>query len=96
MPCATCRSIRRGRDWPSGRRTGAGQARADLAWEDDELVRVAPALDRYGRFADFLEAPADYALAWRALRQSETTGRPLGHAGWLAELEARTGRTLAA
>ena len=68
--------------------------RAHLAGEDDELVRVAAALERYGSFADFLGTPAHYADAWRALRQSETTGRPLGSADWIEALEARTGRTL--
>ena len=69
--------------------------RAHLAGEDDALVRVAPALDRYGDFAAFLGSPADYGDAWRALRRSETTGRPLGSSDWIAALEARTGRTLA-
>jgi len=58
-------------------------------------VRVAPAIERYGDFAAFLGSPDDYADAWRALRQSESTGRPLGGADWIAELEARTGRKLA-
>jgi putative transposase len=70
--------------------------RAHLAEEDDELVRVAPAIERYGRFADFLGSPGDYADAWRALRRSETSGRPLGGADWIAALETRTGRALAA
>lgn len=69
--------------------------RAHLAGEDDELATVAPAIERYGDFAGFLGGPADYADAWRALRRSETTGRPLGSATWIAGLEVRTGRTLA-
>ena len=69
--------------------------RAHLAGEDDELVRVAPALDRYGSFAGFLGDPGDTAEAWRSLRRSETSGRPLGSAAWVASIEARTGRTLA-
>lgn len=69
--------------------------RAHLAGEDDGLVRVAPGLDRYGDFAAFLGSPDDDAGAWRALRRSETTGRPLGSADWIAVLETRTGRTLA-
>jgi putative transposase len=67
---------------------------AHLSGKDDALVRVAPALERYGSFEAFLGAPSDYADAWRALRQSETSGRPLGDAEWMADLEARTGRTL--
>lgn len=69
--------------------------RAHLNAADDELVRVAPALDRYGDFAAFLGSPADDTDAWRALRQSETSGRPLGSTDWIASLEAKTGRTLA-
>jgi putative transposase len=68
---------------------------AHLAGKDDELVRVRPALDRYGSFADFLGSPDDYGDAWRALRRSETTGRPIGSAEWIAELELRSGRGLA-
>ncbi|MGQ0659399.1 transposase [Sphingosinicella sp.] len=82
--------VARAEDWPWS------SVRAHLAGEDDELARVAPALDRYGRFADFLGASADDGEAWRALRRAETSGRPLGSAGWVADLEARTGRTLAA
>ena len=69
--------------------------RAHLAGEDDELVRVAPALERYGSFAAFLGTPAAAEDAWRSLRRSETSGRPLGSAAWVASIEARTGRTLA-
>jgi putative transposase len=69
--------------------------RAHLEGEDDALVTVAPALERYGDFASFLGAPEDYADAWRALRRSETTGRPLGNPGRIDASEARTGRTLA-
>jgi putative transposase len=69
--------------------------RAHLTGMDDALVQVAPVLDRYGDFAAFLAEPADDAAAWRALRRSETSGRPIGDADWIATIEARTGRTLA-
>lgn len=69
--------------------------RAHLAGEDDALVRVAPALDRYGDFAAFIAEAADDPDGWRALRKAESTGRPLGGPDWIAELEARTGRALA-
>jgi putative transposase len=69
--------------------------RAHLAGEDDTLVHVAPALDRYGPFADFLGSSADYGGAWQALRRAETTGRPLGGPEWIGSIETRTGRTLA-
>ena len=32
---------------------------------------------------------------WRALRRSETSGRPIGDPAWIAMLEARSGRALA-
>ena len=69
--------------------------RAHLSGRDDELVKVAPALERYGDFAAFLGDGAGEADAWRALRRSETSGRPLGSDAWIAGLEARTGRVLA-
>ena len=69
--------------------------RAHLSGRDDELVKVAPALERYGDFAAFLGDGAGEADAWRALRRSETSGRPLGSDAWIAGLEARAGRVLA-
>jgi putative transposase len=68
--------------------------RAHLAGEDDALAEVAPLLDRYGDFARFLAAPVDDSQQWRALRMSETSGRPTGDADWLAAIEAKTGRVL--
>jgi putative transposase len=68
--------------------------RAHLAGKDDGLVRVAPALDRYGGFATFLGEGADED-ALRALRRAETSGRPLGSEAWVTQLETRTGRALA-
>ncbi|MBU1173908.1 MAG: transposase [Alphaproteobacteria bacterium] len=78
-------------DWPWS------SAAAHLAGADDGLVTVAPVLRRYGDFAAFLAEPADDEAepAYAALRQSETTGRPLGRPEWIAELEKRTGRSLA-
>jgi len=70
-------------------------ASAHIAGRDDGLVSVAPVLDRYGDFAAFLGDGDDDEQSWRALRQSETTGRPIGDAGWLATIEDRTGRALA-
>jgi putative transposase len=83
------RLVKRAEDWPWS------SVRAHLAGEDDDLVRVAPAIDRYGDFARFLAATADDDEAWKALRKSETSGRPAGSITWLKELEARTGRALA-
>jgi putative transposase len=76
-------------DWPWS------SVRAHLAGADDGLVKVAPVLERTGDFATLLAARSDDEQAWRALRQSETSGRPIGDAAWIAMLEACTGRRLA-
>jgi putative transposase len=83
------RLAERPRDW------AWSSVRAHLAGTDDELVRVRPALERYGDFARFLGDSADHKDAWGQLRRSETSGRPLRSSEWVADLEARTGRTLA-
>ncbi len=69
--------------------------RAHLAGEDDDVVRVAPALERVGDFATFLGEEFDEALSYAALRKAESVGRPVGSPEWLAEMEERTGRALA-
>lgn len=70
--------------------------RAHLAGKDDTLVRVRPLLDRVEAFADLVSLKtgeiAPHQIA--ALRMSETTGRPLGDAGFLERLEATLGRKL--
>lgn len=82
------RLVERARDWRWS------SVAAHLAGEDDGLVRVRPVLERYGCFADFLGEAPDEAAAWRGLRMSETSGRPLGSEDWLEALEARTGRAI--
>ena len=82
------RLVERAEAWPWS------SVRAHLAGEDDELVEVAPLLDRLGDFGAFLGAAEDQQ-ATRALRLAETTGRPAGSAAWLAILEDRSGRSLA-
>lgn len=67
---------------------------AHINEQNDPLVTVAPVLARYGRFDEFLGDPVVDEDMVRALRMSETSGRPLGSAEWLDALEARTGRTL--
>ncbi|MBV9431855.1 MAG: transposase [Hyphomicrobiales bacterium] len=70
--------------------------RAHLAGKDDALVRVRPLLDRIGTFADLISLEtgeiAPHQLA--ALRMSERTGRPLGNASFVEQLEAALGRSL--
>lgn len=82
------RLVDRAQDWPWS------STRAHFTGEDDELVEVAPLLDRYGDFAGFLGGEEDQQ-ATRALRASEINGRPVGAPTWIAELESRSGRSLA-
>jgi len=55
--------------------------RAHLAGVDDALLTVAPVLERAGSFA--------------SIRAAETTGRPLGAADFVADLERIPGRPVA-
>jgi len=63
----------------------------DSEWE---LVRVAPILERYGDFTSFLGVQGNDSEAFRKLRQSETTGRPLGSDTWTDKLSALIGRDM--
>jgi len=79
--------VQRAEEW---RWSSAG---AHLSGRNDGLVTVAPVLERYGDFGAFLaQEPEDDAF--RRLRISETTGRPLGSDEWLDMLEQRTGKSL--
>ena len=69
--------------------------RAHLAGKSHAFVDVAQALERVGDFATFLGEPFDEALTYAALRKAESVGRPVGSKEWLADMEARTGLTLA-
>lgn len=85
--------IARAEDWPWA------STRAHLRGVDDALVRVAPLAGRGWNFAGLLrEAEACAAQSpagWDALRASEGTGRPLGTADFVADLERRLGRPIA-
>ena len=76
------------RDWPWS------SVAAHLVGRDDKLVSVAPVLQRYGNFATFLGQDDSDTEAFKKLRQSETTGRPLGSDTWIEKLEKQTGRQL--
>lgn len=65
-----------------------------LSGQNDELVKVSPVLDRYGDFAVFLAQDDDSSVAFRSLRQSETTGRPLGSEEWMDKVSSMAGRDL--
>ena len=80
--------VDRAGDWPWS------SARAHLAGVDDGLVEVAPLLERLGEFGTFLGGEEDQQ-ATRALRISETTGRPVGTPEWVSAIELESGRSLA-
>jgi putative transposase len=67
---------------------------AHFEGKDDELVKVAPVLERYGDFAKYLAQGNDSADAFKGLRQSETTGRPLGDDDWMTQISAMVGKDL--
>ena len=68
--------------------------RAHLQGQDDGLVTVQPVLDRVERFADLVAADLEEP-AFGRLRAAESTGRPLGTAEFVADLERRLGRPVA-
>ena len=70
--------------------------RAHLAGRSDGVVTVEPALARVGDFAAFLDEDFDEAATYGPLRKAELVGRPVGAPAWIAQMEARTGLTLAA
>jgi putative transposase len=83
------RLVERAEDWPWS------STAAHIAGEDDGFVTVAPALERVGDYPAFLGEAFDEALTYAALRKAESVGRPVGSKEWLAEMETRTGLTLA-
>ncbi len=80
--------VERADQWPWS------SVRAHLAGTDDELVSVKPVLDRYGPFDRLIDPGDAHVEAYQALRQAETTGRPVASDDWIRTLETRTGRTL--
>lgn len=76
-------------DWPWS------SAPAHLSGRDDGLVRVAPLLERMGPAREWLTPDPRDADSIRAIRASETTGRPLGPREFIEALERRLERPLA-
>src|SRR5262249_47356997 len=69
-------------------------ARAHLFRSDDELVRVAPLLERRRDWARFVsERMAPEMLD--ALRRHQASGMPLGDEAFLNDVDARVGRVMA-
>ncbi len=71
--------------WSSVHAWRSGQA--------DGLTTLGPVLARYPRISDLVETVPDEE-AFKLLRQAESIGRPLGDDGFIAGLEAQTGRHL--
>ena len=61
--------------------------------EDDSLVKVRPILAIVGDWKKFLGGDATAEEA-KQLQQHERTGRPLGNAHFIRQLEQLTGRIL--
>ena len=68
-------------------------ARAHVEGKDDSLVKVGPILAIVGNWKGFLEGGANEDET-KKLRQHERTGRPLGNAQFIRQLEQLTGRML--
>jgi putative transposase len=78
----------RAEDWPWS------SVRAHLAGVDDGLAVVRPVLDRMADFAALI-ADTEENAHFAALRTAEMTGRVLGNAAFVADLERRLGRPIA-
>jgi putative transposase len=81
------RLVARPQDWPWT------SVHAHLSGRDDGITTLAPVLERFAPFADFIAAAGDPALL-DSLRRAETIGRPLGDDAFIAGLENATSRTL--
>ena len=67
---------------------------AHLSATDDGITALWPILERFPRFAEFIETEPDPAVLAR-LRCAESIGRPLGDKAFINRLEAETRRSLA-
>jgi putative transposase len=83
------RLVARAADWPWS------SVRAHLAGCDDGLVRARPVLERVHDFTALLACGEEDDDAFAAIRKAEGTGRPLGTADFVADLERRLGRRIA-
>ena len=81
------RLVEQAEDWPWS------SARALLGLAEDGLTELAPARQRFSRFADLLQGE-DEETATARLRNGESVGRPVGSEAFVAALETKTGRRL--
>jgi len=88
MNPARANMVERAEDWRWS------SVNSHLSGKDDELVKVAPVLERYGDFAKYLAQDDESLAGFRSLRQSETTGRPLGDDDWMDRISAMVGKDL--
>jgi putative transposase len=79
--------VRRAKDWPWS------SARAHLKGRDDDLVSVAPMLERIPDWRAYLRSGLGEGER-ELVRQHERTGRPLGSEDFIAGLESQLGRPL--
>ena len=75
-------------DWPWS------SAAAHLAGRDDALVRVAPALELAAGFAQLLEMSLAETMAMHTFETKSANGRPAGSPAFIAEVEAKLGRSV--
>ena len=81
---------RRAKDWRWS------SVAAHLAERDVALVQTAPILERTrSRFADLLDLSRQEELSLAGFEMKGVIGRPMGSAQFIADIERRTGRTLA-
>ena len=67
---------------------------AHLAGRDDELVQVRPVLALAKDFAGLLDMSLGEQMALDGFETKSASGRPMGDAGFIAQAEARLGRSL--
>src|SRR5437588_2063372 len=75
------RLVAKAEDWPWS------SVRAHLSGKDDGLVKVRPVLERVGDFRQLLAPDAADEERFAAVRRTESSGRLLATADFVAELE---------
>ena len=80
--------VDRAEEWPWS------SVQAQFAQCANDVVRIAPALERVGDFKAFLGEDFDEAFTYAALRKTETLGRPVGSSEWIAAMAVKSGLQL--